>query len=300
MKSKNVLWGLVLILIGVLFILRNLGLLNFNWYNFLQIWPAAFVLWGISLLPVKDYLKITLIVITLGLSTWVVLDTHNNSGFATNWHWGNNNEYFDSQQDFSIPYADSLKTAHLELDAAAGDFTIKDSTDSLLAFSKSHGRGKYDYIVTKNGENAQIQITNKRHHFGFSDRGDKINIQLNANPVWDIDLDAGAASVTYDLTSFKVHNISIDGGAASFDIKVGNLYPETDITIDAGASSFDIAIPESTGCDMEISSVLSDKNFSGFEKIDRGHYRTENYDSAQNKVHINIDAAVSSYTVTRY
>jgi hypothetical protein len=46
--------------------------------------------------------------------------------------------------------------------------------------------------------------------------------------------------------------------------------------------------------------VLSGKTIKGFEKVDHGHYRTENFDQAKNKIYISVDAAISSYTITRY
>jgi len=47
---------------------------------------------------------------------------------------------------------------------------------------------------------------------------------------------------------------------------------------------------------MEVPQLLR----SGWGIIDHGHYKTENFDNASHKIFINIDAAVSSYSVTRY
>ncbi len=297
MKSKNVLWGLILIVIGVLFVLRNIGLVDFGWHSFVRVWPAIFILWGISLLPIKDFVKIIFMVIILGISTWIIIDDD-----SYDYSWDNFDEtgYYNSDQDFTIPYNDSVKYARLELDAAAGGFVIKDTTSDLLEFYKKGGRVKYDYISTVFEDKADIRISSKTHHFSMGDKSDKIRMKLNTSPVWTLDLDAGAAAVNYDLSKFKVKELNIDAGASSFELKLGNLYPETDITVDAGASSFKIIIPESAGCDMKISSVLSNKNIPGFDKMGRGHYRTSNYDTARQKIHVNIDAAVSSYTILRY
>ncbi len=298
MKSKNVLWGLILILVGMLFILRNLGLVEFNWYNIWQMWPVLLVLWGVSVLPVKEDLKVILMVVVLGLSTWLALDT--------NVSWTNNNweettvKAFHSSQSFSIPADDSIKKVHLELDAAAGTFVIKNTSDSLLEFSKNGWGGNYDYIVSETLTNADIQIHRSKRNINFYKTSHQIYLKLNPQPVWNIDLDVGAALVKFDLKKFKVSEVTIDGGAASFNLTLGERYPSTDVTIDAGASSFKIRIPKNSGCDMQISSFLSGKNFQGFKKIESGHYRTPNYDTAQNKININIDAAISNYTVIRY
>ena len=33
MKAKNIIWGLVLVLIGVMFILKNLDVIYFSWHS---------------------------------------------------------------------------------------------------------------------------------------------------------------------------------------------------------------------------------------------------------------------------
>ncbi len=301
MKAKNVLWGLILILLGTLFILKNLDLISLNWHAFAQIWPAIFILWGISLLPVKEYLKMILIVVTLGISTWIIVDSSNRDN--NNWWEFNNDEtaeYYGNSQHFAIPLDDSVQKVHLQLDAVAGSFVINEPTDSLLSFSKKGDKTRYDYIVSNIDGKAEVQINHRKQTIRLGNHNDKIKLKLNPAPVWDIDLDAGAASIQYDLSDFKVHSLNIDAGAASFDITLGTLYPETYVTIDAGASSFNIRIPESAGCELKISSVFSDKTIPGFEKEHGGYYKTSNYDSAQQKIHINIDAAVSSYNIKRY
>jgi hypothetical protein len=299
MKSKNVLWGLILILIGVLFILKNIGLIDLSWHGLVRVWPAIFILWGISLLPIKEFIKIIFIVVILGISTWIVIDS---DGYNDSSWFGNDDDLvtYQSDQNFDIPNKKSVHNAHLELNVAASSFKIKDTTAKLLEFEKHGGKFNYEYISTFLEDNADIIINTKNHTASLRDKGDKITMKLNPSPVWTIDLDAGAASIDYDLSQFKIKELNIDAGASSFDLKLGNLYPETDVTVDAGASSFEINIPKDAGCEMKISSVLSEKNFSGFTKVGKGHYKTPNYDTAKQKIHIDIEAAVSSYTVHRY
>ncbi len=127
-----------------------------------------------------------------------------------------------------------------------------------------------------------------------------MSLNLNTEPIWDINLDVGAASLEFDLSDFKVRNLDLDGGAASLEIILGENYNETNVNIDAGASSIKISVPENSGCDLHISSVLSGKSINGFEKLEHGHYRTDNFTEAENKIYIEVDAAVSSYEIDRY
>ena len=310
MKFKNVFWGLILIIFGVLLIGRNLDLFNFDWYNFLRLWPVIFILWGISVLPVRDIYKTVLLVLVLAGATWYVIDGPRSS-FFHNFEYSfsddsnsNNIKYYKNTQQFTVPYDSTIKHAVVIMDAAAGSFYINQTTDDLLAFAQQNNdnSSKYKYYVeTKDGV-TQIRIKEEgdRFVFGNDNHNKKVNIQLNLNPVWDVNLDAGASAVKFDLSAFKVRKLDIDGGAGSFKITLGDRYPETHVKVDAGASSITIKVPQAAGCDLRITSVLSGKHISGFQKLNNGHYQTANYDSAKQKISMNVDAAVSSFNLIRY
>ena len=65
MSYKKVFWGVVLIIIGILFIIRNLGWVDFSWWGVFRLWPVLLILWGISVIPIKNYLKLILSFVAL-------------------------------------------------------------------------------------------------------------------------------------------------------------------------------------------------------------------------------------------
>jgi len=308
MKFKNIFWGLSLIIIGTLLVARNVGWIDFNWFNILRLWPLLFILWGLSVLPIRESIKVGVLVILLGGATWFVVayqgaGKYNDFEFLINKQFDADEEEsaVKNQQDFTIPFADTIETASLNLDAAAGKFVLKDTTSDLLYFYQE-GRytGHYEYLVRRNGHNALVKITEREEHVFHNNNHKEVTLKLNPKPVWDINLDAGASAVYYDLSAFKVRKISLDGGAGSFKITLGDKYPNVKININAGASSITLRVPESTGCDLELTAVMSGKHLSGFKKVNNGHYQTENYETAQNKIHLNVDAAVSSFRIERF
>lgn len=310
MKYRNVFWGLILIIIGILFIGRNLDLFNFDWYNFLRLWPVIFILWGISVLPIRDIYKTVLLVLVLAGSTWFVIDGPRSS-FYNNFESSffndtndNHIKYYKNIQEFTVPYDSTIQNASVIMDAAAGSFYINETSDDLLAFKQENNDSdsKYKYFVETKDGRTQIRIKEEGDHFTFggNDNHRRVNIKLNPDPVWTINLNAGASAVKFDLSTFKVRNLDLDGGAGSFKITLGDKYPETHLKVDAGASSITIKVPEAAGCDLRISSVLSGKHISGFEKLNNGHYQTANYDTAKQKITMNVDAAVSSFNLIRY
>ncbi|HSW68012.1 MAG TPA: DUF5668 domain-containing protein, partial [Bacteroidales bacterium] len=69
MNYKKIFWGVTFIVFGLAVILRNLGFIHFEWYQFWRLWPILLVLWGISMLPVKGFIKliISFVVIAGGI-----------------------------------------------------------------------------------------------------------------------------------------------------------------------------------------------------------------------------------------
>jgi hypothetical protein len=306
MKFGNIFWGVILIFLGILFILQNLGIIDFQWTHLWRLWPVILILWGISILPAHSLIKSLLVVVVLAGAVYFMVDRAiywEDRTWTDRFHrWDDwdDDESKPIDQTFHIPYEDSIPNAYLDLDLAAGSFVLDETSDYLLDFNKRGSWGKYSYVIKKLDDKTEVYIERDDVNIKKGKGKHNVNISLNEFPVWELNMDVGASAVDLDLTDYKVKELDVDGGAAAFDIRLGDAYPELYVNIDAGASSIELEIPETSGCELNISSVLSGKSIKGFEKIDHGHYKTENFDTAQNRVFIKLDAAVSSYSITRY
>lgn len=311
MSYRKIFWGVVLVMIGILFILKNVGVIFFDWFSFWRLWPLVLILWGISLIPVKDYLKLIFSVAAIGLSVLLVSKydktgyydfgwDHKNHRFEKN--WGDEWSEGGAEQELSQLYDSVIQRVKLNLDAAAGDFRLDSVTepDQLLTFEKKGNIGNYS--MTSEGDSADrvINLKIEDSKVKFRNNGMRVKLGLNPKPVWDFDFDIGAASINFDLSNYKVGKLSIDGGASSIEMKLGDLNDLTEVDINAGASSIDIQIPESSGAELRTETVLSSRNFVGFKKIGDGLFRTDNFEKAAKKITISIDAGVSSVDVNRY
>lgn len=315
MKFRNIFWGVILIFAGVLFILQNLGMVHFNWMAMWRLWPVILVLWGVTIIPIKDWVKIILVLLILAgslsfmLNKTVAWDNHKtqNEWFDNDFFEDSFDNDFDdnkrnySTQTFNIPYEDSSRYVELRLEAAAGSFKISEDADKLISFKRKGNSSEYSYILKSIDSNSVIDIEMENASINLGKNNtNNVNIALNDIPIWDIGIEAGAAAVDFDLKQFKIRNIDIEGGAASIKIILGDKYDETHLNIEAGASSIIIKIPEESGCKLNLESVFSSKKIKDFEKTDHGKYRTANFDEAVNKVYIDAEAAISSFTIIRY
>ncbi len=301
MKFRNIFWGIILILIGLLFTLENLNVIDFDWYNLWRLWPVVLVLWGISVLPVKDLIKVVLVLLVLaGSVTYMMNSTvqwHDND-YSITYH--DDNDYQTIDQEFTIPFDDTVEMAKLDMEVAASKFILIDESYDLLDFEKKGSLLDYKYSVKHLDNMVDIDIYIEDDVVIHSKPKNRVEMSLNPYPVWDMHYEVGAADVDLDLSGLKISDLQIEGGAAAIRVKLGDEHPETKVDIETGASSIKLKVPEGSGCDLNISAVLSGKNISGFEKIDHGHYRTSNFDESDKKIYINVEAAVSSYSIIRY
>jgi hypothetical protein len=276
--------------------------------NLWRLWPVVLVLWGVSILPANSWIKLILTLLILSASIFFMVDQTSpwdDYSYDSNVEWWDdwdNDKTTPIDQYFDVPFDDTVSFASLNMDAAAGSFVVDQTTDKLMQFDKRGAMTNYSYIVKTLDDKTEVMIEPEEDKITINRKKNKnsVNLSLNTYPVWSINMDVGASSMNFDLTPYKVKSLDIDGGAASFKFKLGDNYEKTDVNIDAGASSIKLMIPESSGCDLRISTVLSGRDINGFEKIEHGHYQTENFESASNKIFINVDAAVSSYSITRY
>lgn len=93
MKTKNIIWGLVLVLIGGLFILKNLDIIYFSWHGIWRLWPVVLVLIGIAILPIKSGIKIALTVVTLIVATAILISFPDYHSRNKKWSWKKDSEY---------------------------------------------------------------------------------------------------------------------------------------------------------------------------------------------------------------
>jgi hypothetical protein len=312
MKYRHVFWAFILIAIGILFILNNFGVLEFGFRTLWSLWPLILILWGISILPIKDGIKIIALTGVLALtiiffnriserSSW--MHFHNFRGFSDR-DWADDEDttttYNYQPQNLSVPFDSLTGKGELRLDAAAGNFNLQGVTSDFLSFNKTGDIGNYSLTTTNESGKKMINLSLEKSGIRHSVNENKVEIKLNEKPSWNLDFDIGAAEILMDLRDYKIDTTSIDAGASSIDIKIGDKNPLTVMTFNAGASSIKVEIPKESGCQIKSESFMISKEFDGFTKKGDGIYQTANFASGKNKIYLTIKTAISKIEVIRY
>ena len=306
MKTSHIFWGLLFIVLGALVLINNFTTIFMDWATIWKLWPLVVVLLGLSILIKHKYGK----GVIAGLAA-IILAFAIFASFKTATHFISNDFNIDlgdevnnqyGNTEFNEKYDSTLTYATLNFDAGAGTFIISDTTDNLIdAKTEGHKNNyKLSRLDTDSSSIIDFDMGDKAIFRFGNNYKNKVDIALNNKPVWDMNFSVGAASIDFDLTEFKTKDLAVDMGAASIKIKLGSLYPETQLSVDAGASDINIFVPKESGCKIITDDALSSKHFNEFVKNDSDNYETSNFDEAANKIYINIECGVSSISVERY
>ena len=299
MRLSTLFWGVLLIAIGGLFLFNNLGMLNVNWDTIWRLWPMILVFWGLSILLGKQRTPWYVVVLMIFLLLFMIAAAATSSWFHNDFEFVSGDGF---QQKFEEPLAPNTEHATFRLQSGAGRFYIRDTTSQLIKAETEVNFGKYTLTREQSDHSAYVTLDFRGRNRGwnFGNGRNHVDVRLNPNPSWTINLQVGAASGNFDLSPFKVEELRIDAGASSMKVRLGDKAEETRVTVKTGASSTSIEVPESVGCEVRLQTALSGKRIRGFEKMSGSRYQTSNYESASKKITIDVSAGVSDIRVDRY
>ena len=68
MKNKNLFLGVILLFVGIVALLASLDIFEFRWSIVWKLWPMLLIFIGIIVLPIKDWLKVVMLLVSLAIS----------------------------------------------------------------------------------------------------------------------------------------------------------------------------------------------------------------------------------------
>lgn len=323
MKSRNLFIGILILFTGVVALLATLHVFEFHWSILWRLWPMILIICGISMLPLNEYLKSAILLVALGMGCVLYhAESQHYEGNAISrfihkhspvWDWDDDDDDVDDEDDidndsgdwideqhFSEPFSDVTK-ASIDIDFGAGDLQLGAPCAELVKADIHSNFVKYSFRTERGEDKTSIYLGGK----GQVKKSKIVNaneliLALCTQPVWDFNLDMGAADAELDFSPYQMSTIEINGGACDLDLKLGDHDCDTKLIIKTGASDIDIKVPASLDCQINLKSAITGKDFIGFEKKERGLWQTPGFGQGQHQILIELSCAVSDLSVIRY
>lgn len=263
MRNWGVFWGLILILLGLLFLLSSLGILPWNvWAVF---WPLALILFGLMMFF---------------------------SAFGTRGPATIDNLAFQLK---------GFEEAQVSIKYGAGRLNIRGGAapDELLNGSFEGG---VEHDLGQEGERALVELRSPSAlappFWSWQNR--EWNIHLNSDIPLKLKLDVGASESHIDLTGTQTRSIRLKTGASSHELLLPSASGETKVKVEGGAGSVRVTVPEDVAArisgKVDVGSLAIDQK--RFPRGKGDNYQSIDFDQAVNRVDIRVKFGAGEVNVS--
>ncbi len=266
MRSNRLFWGLVLILLGTLFLLQTLGVLS--WSVWAYFWPLMLILVG----------------------AWILLRPRlaGNKTMET--------------ETLAVPLQAATEAA-VEFNHGAGRLLVSDGAGAAQLLEGSFVGG-VRHSLQQEGALARVKlsvdpaITPMNIPYA-GDEGFRWDVKLTREVPLDLTFHTGAGESRINLRDLNVKRVVLETGASSTEMTLPAQSPFCRVVVRAGAASVILRIPQGVAGRIEMESGL------GGSKIDPQRfpfngatYETPGYDLAERRVEIKVEAGLGSIEIT--
>lgn len=306
MKRSSIIWGVIFILVGTLILLRSFDIIQFSWWSFWRLWPVILILIGVSLIPIKDWIKTTISIIILVGSFLFIISTYNHEEiFCTKFHnnWSDikaeikNNNLTSSN---SATFPDSVTTVNLNIEIPeCKDFSTKSHNQSGVLL-ETVGITVFN-LSTKTTDN----IANCTLKPVFPDTDIKeANLFLTESLIYTMNVQSKSKRNYLDFSNINISELNFTAVEynKTWDIKLGEKFSPVKVNLvtNNDVKEITLTIPESVGIKFSTPDINEIDNWNNLNR--KGDYFfSENYETAQIKIEINVDQVQnSSFTFIQY
>lgn len=295
-RRPSLIGPLIVITIGILFLLANLGMLPFTfWEIAYRFWPLILILIGLEIIFGRRSMIGALVVVALWLALiggvlWLayagggVLPT---SAAITD--------------QLSEPRGD-VKSATVDLNIGTAQTFVSalgsDSTD-LMKGTFRHAEGTR-VAKTYNVAGSEGQLGLKEEGVNFFLGGASQNrwdVVLSSQVPLVLRVNGGLGRANLDLGALNVTSLNVDAGVGNVDVaapRTGN----TSMRVNGGVGTLSITIPDGVAARIRVDGGIGSTRVNESRFTRSGDvYQSADYASAANKIDITVDGGVGSISV---
>jgi hypothetical protein len=305
-RRGGVVGPLILIFLGAVFLLQNTGYLPPNfWMNLWRLWPLVLVLVGIELLLAH---RVSWVALAGVAAVALVL-----GAFATNTSMptlGGNAQPVTNTAQTDLQGANQ---AAVTVRFGAGQLVVgpleRPQPNALAVMNYqgppqmapqprytpvNGGIGQLEYQSSGRDGPSFLPFAN-----GSTDPA-RMELDLSPNvPISALNIQTGATDARLDLSNLKIGTLDMSIGAASSFVRFPEAGGPMTGHISGGASNITLEIPQGVAAQIQHHGGLTTLNVdqSRFPQVNEVTFRSPDYDTAQNKVDLNIETGVTTITI---
>lgn len=297
MRSQRLAGGLVLLLIGAMLLLANMGLLDMSvWALVFQYWPVLLIIAGVVILlggGFRWFLALLLIFV-------IVAGTF---GGPVVWGWATG------------PLTSETYTADAALDITRLEFDVRMDAPSLRVLDpverayhlvlgyRAANEPVLDFDVTGSSGRLSLRQTATSRVFILGGMGSRQNLAFGfaAGMPLDLHFALGATNADLDLRQYAVEKLDLEVGAGNVDLKLGQPQGTMAVTIKTGAGNLEVSVPAGVGLRVVADVGVGAKQFSNTGLTQSGNvWQDDVYAGSVDRIDLRLTAGVGRLAITRH
>jgi hypothetical protein len=301
-RGRSIVWPLILISVGAVFLLSNLGIISWDvWDTLWRMWPILLVAIGIDLIfgRKSGIFSAIAAVVILGLFAGAF------------WLFGVAGDAWSGEQVSRsiLQQAEGAEFAEIDISMNVGELYIEALSDNAnLLIDGEIQVSEYETVTDKLrmvGDTATytLRTQGQQYHPGwiFSDRGDSSkhwDLAINPNLPLELRVDSGVGRTELDLTGMTLEYLEIDSGVGEVVVTLPE-DGEYEVRVSGGVGRLEIRIPSDLAARITMDTGLGDTTILGDFYQRNGTYYSEGYSNAREHVEINLDGGVGNITIVQ-
>jgi hypothetical protein len=260
MRTASLFWGAVLILLGGLFLLSNLGIITADVWGI--IWPTALILFG----------------------GWLL--------------WGRLFRRGEELKHASVPLEGATR-ARVKLNHGAGRLIVSAGAGADDLLEGDFGGG-LDLRTRRadNQIDAELRSTGGWGPWEWGPRNREWDLRFNPEIPISLKVETGAIESILDLSGLLVAELELSSGASSTELTLPARAGYTRVKVSGGAASFKVRVPPGVAASIRYSGGLAslDVDTRRFPRS-ANLYESPDFAVAENKVEMRFEVGAASVEV---
>ena len=291
--SGALVWGIILLFVGVLLLLQTLNVLPWNlWDTLWRFWPALIIIIGLGILlrNAHAWLVVIIVIVILGACLGTAIWQHGTTEISSGL----------TMKSYSQP-AGNLQTAQVEIDFNAGKLTMENLPLTFANLVEANTEITNDVSslqadFRQQGTTAILSLDSVNQQY-WPSHGITWDVKLTPKIPIDFNITTSASTLKFDLSNLNLSSFSMDINAGSRDLKMPSPNGTMKATIKANAASVDITIPYNAAARIQATSNVATLNVNSRFIKSGNDYVTGNYDTATNRIELTINTNVGTVSI---
>lgn len=289
-------WGLFLVLLGVLLLLRNAGTINDNFWADLLLWfPLVLIAVGVEKIFAKSRVKLISYLTSVGLFVAGL-------AIALTGSYGGEDTSFFGETSYELDNDSDVQLLNVTLDMDGTDLTIRDSGRDLVygEFDRFTRKPRISSDISADVANVKLVSRSGSYLGGVLqiDTGDPQDWSLRFSKRVPLELDCRGdeSDLHMNFSTTPLQKLRLDANDAKIYLKLGDLMPLVNVSIFGEDSDLRLRIPQTVGVSISGEDYRSYLFRQGFSE-DEGRFISNGFDTMDILIDIKLDERLGSFSI---